>query len=235
MNVFYDLHLHSCLSPCAEPDMTPHNIVGMAALCGFQVIAVSDHNSCRQCPAVLHAAKEQGILAIPAMELTTSEEAHVLCLLPDLVSALAFSDYVYERIPNIPNRTDIFGDQVLVDEEDNPVDTEPKLLISATSISVYDTVALLREYGGAAVPAHIDRSSFSVLSNLGLWDNAMGFSAYEVFDLQQLADLHTRFPDLTSLHCLSNSDAHRLDSMRDASQTLKLDRLSAKAVIEALL
>ena len=70
----YDLHIHSCLSSCGDDDMTPGNIVGMAAIKGLDVIAVTDHNSCRNCPAVLKLAEQYGVLAIPGMELTTAEE-----------------------------------------------------------------------------------------------------------------------------------------------------------------
>ncbi len=234
MNIYYDLHIHSCLSPCGDDEMTPQNIVGMAALNGLQMIAVADHNTCRHAPLVARAAMAHGVLAIPAMELTTSEEVHVVCLLPDLVSAADFSDYVYSKLPNIANRPDIFGAQVLVDDTDTLVDTEPRLLLSATSISIYDTAALVRSYGGVALPAHIDRPSFSVLSNLGLWDSGMGFTAYELFDKTHALDLQARFPDLQHLHLLTNSDAHYLENMRDAGPTLPLDRLSATSVIEYL-
>lgn len=79
MRISYDLHIHSCLSPCGDDDMTPNNIVGMAALKELNVIAVTDHNSCKNCPAIMKLAKAYGIIAIPGMELTTSEEVHVLC------------------------------------------------------------------------------------------------------------------------------------------------------------
>ena len=105
--LYYDLHIHSCLSPCGNDDMTPYNIVGMAAVKGLDVIAVTDHNTCRNCPAVLAAAKEYGILALCGMELTTSEEVHAVCLFAELSQALAFDAYVYPRILDVKNREDI--------------------------------------------------------------------------------------------------------------------------------
>lgn len=228
MNVFYDLHIHSCLSPCGDADMTPQNIAGMAALCGLQVIAVADHNTCRHCPQVVRAANEQGILAVPAMELTTSEEAHVLCLLPDLDAAKEFSDYVYARLPDVPNRADIFGEQPFLDDDGNIVGEEPRFLLSATSISVYDVVSLLKQFGGVAVPAHIDRSSFSVLSNMGIWDFDWGFTAFEVYDRSK------SYPELAELKRISNSDAHTLEAMRDAENEIEIERMSAKALINIL-
>ena len=98
INLFYDLHIHSCLSPCGSDDMTPYNIAGMAALKGLDVIAVTDHNSCKNCPAVLAAAKEYGILAVPGMEINTSEEVHAVCLFKSQEKAMEFDAYVYGRL-----------------------------------------------------------------------------------------------------------------------------------------
>ena len=102
----YDLHIHSCLSPCGDDDMTPANIVGMAVIKGLDLIAVTDHNSCKNCPAVLTMADAYGLTALPGMELTTSEEVHVVCLFADLKDALAFDEYVYSRLmPTLPPET----------------------------------------------------------------------------------------------------------------------------------
>ena len=109
----YDLHIHSCLSPCGDDDMTPANIVGMAMIKGLDLIAVTDHNSCKNCPAVLTMADAYGLTALPGMELTTSEEVHVVCLFADLKDALAFDEYVYSRLMPIPNNEKIFGKQQL--------------------------------------------------------------------------------------------------------------------------
>lgn len=95
--LYYDLHLHSCLSPCGDDDMTPANIVGMAAVKGLDVIALTDHNSCKNCPAAIHHGQQYGVIVIPGMELCTIEEVHIICLFPELDAALAFDQYVYSR------------------------------------------------------------------------------------------------------------------------------------------
>ena len=232
MSVFYDFHMHTCLSPCGGGDMTPANLAGMANLCGLNAIAAADHNTCLNCPAVLRRAEENGILAIPAMELTTSEEAHVLCLLPDLKAAAEFSDYVYSKLPDIPNKPGIFGEQLIVDGNDQVVGEEKKFLLAAADISVYEVSELLKTYGGAAIPAHIDRSSFSVLSNLGVWDALWGFTAYEQYD--RSLNLTQKHPGLKPLNRIFNSDAHRLEDIRDAENTMELKTMSAKSVINRL-
>lgn len=105
----YDLHIHSCLSPCGDEDMTPANIVGMAALKELDVIAVTDHNSCKNCPAVMKLGEAYGVLTIPGMELTTEEEVHVVCLFEELSGALEFDAYVYEHLLPVKNREDILA------------------------------------------------------------------------------------------------------------------------------
>ena len=110
--LYYDLHIHSCLSPCGDDDMTPANIAGMAAVKGLDVIALTDHNSCKNCPAILKHGEEYGITVIPGMELTTAEEVHVVCLFPALGDAMAFDGYVYEHLLPIKNRNLIFYTQV---------------------------------------------------------------------------------------------------------------------------
>ena len=148
MNLTYDLHIHSCLSPCGDDDMTPANIAGMAALKGLDVVALTDHNSCRNCPAFLAAAEEYGVLAVPGMEINTSEEVHAVCLFPTLEAALEFDRYVYDRLIKFPNKEEIFGKQELYDLADQVCGTEPNLLINATEISFDGLWELVRGYNG---------------------------------------------------------------------------------------
>jgi predicted metal-dependent phosphoesterase TrpH len=235
MRVYYDLHLHSCLSPCADADMTPRNIVNMAALAGCGVIAVSDHNSCRNCRAVLAAAKSSGLTALPAMELCTSEEAHILCLFADIAAAEAFSNAVYATLPDIANNAAIFGSQYIMDENDNIAAEEKKLLLTASGVGVYDAAALAREYGGVAVPAHIDRSSFSVLSNLGAIDAAMGFSTLELSRNAAVQAVAPLVEGFEQMRVIVNSDAHSLEAIPDAEYYWELPaRPGAAEVVELL-
>ena len=120
-NLHYDLHIHSCLSPCGDNDMTPGNIVGMATIKELDVIAVTDHNSCRNCPAVMKLADAYGIIAIPGMELTTAEEVHVLCLFSCLEDALKWNDFVDTKRVLIENKPDIFGEQLMMNEDDEVI------------------------------------------------------------------------------------------------------------------
>lgn len=234
MQLYYDLHIHSCLSPCGDEEMTPQNIANMAALAGYDIIAVSDHNSTLNCAAVMTAAKGAGITAIPAMELTTREEVHVLCLLPDLDAAEDFGKNVYSKLPDIRNKPDIFGRQLIIDAEDNVIGEEHRLLISATDIGVYEVHSLLRSYSGTAVPAHLDRDSFSLISNLGFFDPSMGFPAVEYSYKCQIKPFFEAHSELEGTQYLVNSDAHMLSGMPDPRHFLHLEEPSAGAVIRAI-
>ena len=118
---YYDLHIHSCLSPCGDNDSTPNNIAGMATLCGLNIVALTDHNTCKNCPAFFAAAKKYGIIPIAGMELTTSEDIHVVCLFEELSDALLFDAFVENNRIKVKNRPDIFGEQIVLDENDEPV------------------------------------------------------------------------------------------------------------------
>ncbi len=234
MKVFYDLHIHSCLSPCGDPDMTPSNIVNMAKIMGYDVIALTDHNTARNCPAVKKAAEKIGIIFIPGMELCTSEEVHIVCLFPDLDKALAFSDYVYETLPPIKNKPAVFGEQTVCDEEDNIIENEEKLLITASGISCAKAVEAVGKFGGICYPAHIDRSSFSILSNLGSIDEYFGFKCAEIFDISKENELKEQHPYLSNLKIVSDSDAHYLENMRLPEQYFELEECTAERVLEYL-
>ena len=185
ISLSYDLHIHSCLSPCEDDDMTPANIEGMAAILGLDAVAVTDHNSCKNCPAVLAAAKEYGILAIPGMEINTSEEIHAVCLFPDLDAAMDFDTYVYDRLMPFPNNEEIFGRQLLYDTEDQVCGSIPNLLINATDISFEGLWELVRGFGGVMFPAHVDKTANSLIANLGFIPPDSQFVTAEVKDLKK--------------------------------------------------
>lgn len=214
--------------------MTPYNIAGMAALKGLDVIAVTDHNSCRNCPAVQKAAEEYGLIAIPGMELTTSEEVHALCLFETLEAALTFDAYVHERILPVKNREDIFGKQEIYGLDDTVAGTEEILLISATSISFEGLWELVDSFGGVMFPAHLDKSTTSLISNLGFVPEDSKFTMAEVHDLKKLHSLQKTNPYLIGCRIISSSDAHYLEDIKEPELTLAVKERSVKAVFEAL-
>lgn len=233
MKVYYDLHIHSCLSPCGDEDMTPNNIVNMARLAGLDMIALTDHNSCKNCPAILKVAERAGIVALAGMELCTAEECHVVCLFPDIGAAMEFDAMVEKTLPPIRNRPDAFGEQVIMDDGDKAAGSYETLLITASSISIDDVARIVGEYRGIALPAHIDRPSYSVISALGTVPEA-GFRAFEVSregDPDRLAGV---YPALRGHPILCNSDAHELCRIQQAEPWLELNCARPEALIEAL-
>jgi len=235
MEIRCDLHVHSCLSPCGDGDMTPHNITGLASILGLQLIALSDHNTCGNCRAAMEAGKEFGLPVVPAMELTAREEAHILCFFPDADSAEAYSAYVYEKLPDIRNDPAVFGPQIRMDAMDNPTGEEPRLLITATDIGVYDVQALCRSFGGVAVPAHLNKSSYSILSALGFVDPAMHFPVCEITASCRAELLTGEHPELAGTQFIKDSDAHYLEQLGSAGQVLDLPEASAGALVQYFL
>ena len=234
MKYFYDLHIHSCLSPCGDMDMTPNNLVNMAKLLGLDVIALTDHNTSLNCEAAMKVGDEVGLLVMPGMELTTAEDIHAVCLFPSLDRALAFSEYVDNNRIKVKNKAEIYGRQVIMDENDEEKGEIEHLLLPASFIGISEANAKAREFGGICYPAHIDRDSLSILSVLGEIDPACGFTTAELADISKLGELRAQHPILDGMNIITCSDAHYLENMREAANTLDLPELSREAVIEAL-
>ena len=195
-------------------------------------MALTDHNTCGNCRAFSDACAAYDILALPGMELTTAEEVHVVCLFPDHDRAEAFSAHVRSTLPPIANKKDIFGPQILMDSGDGVLGEETAFLAGASGIGIYQAAELVKSYGGFAFPAHIDRPSFALIANLGLWDPMMGFSLAEL-SRNCPADFPAR-PDLRGVRLITDCDAHYLDQIPDAHQYMELGAKTAQAVLDWL-
>lgn len=220
---YYDFHIHSCLSPCGDDDMTPANIAGAATLAGLNIVALTDHNTAKNCPAFFKAAKHYGIIAVAGMELTTAEDIHVVCLFEKLEEALNFSAEIEKHLVPIKNRPEIFGRQQIMDEEDNILGEEEFVLSNATDISVEDVPELVKSFGGVCWPAHIDRTANGIVSILGVFPEEAKFDCYELHSLDKRSEYENRFEHLKNKICLTGSDAHYLWDMRDAEDFIELD------------
>lgn len=230
----YDFHIHTALSPCGEEDMTPHNIVGMAQIMELDMIAVTDHNTIGNAAAVAEAAKHTGITVICGMELETAEEAHFICLFPNLESACAFDRVLAPFRPHIPNRPEIFGSQFYFDGQDRMTRTEPELLVAPLTCSVYDAVPWINAVGGVIYPAHVDRASYSILSNLGAIPQDLGFSAAEISRSVSAKEAYSRWAELEVLHLLTGSDAHRPEDFLPEPPKISLKEKTPQCVIDYL-
>ena len=195
--------------------MTPFDLVGMAKLNGLDLIALTDHNSTKNCPAAALAAQEYELGFIPGAEVTTMEDVHCVCLFPTLDAAMAFNAFLDPLRPGIKNRPDIFGPQTIVNA-DGTTEEEPNLLLLALDISIMDLPAAVKEFDGLFWPAHVDRESNGLLATLGAWPKDLCADAAEV-----------RFQDPggipRALKLITASDAHRLADMPDGGFPLPLE------------
>jgi len=201
MTIRADLHIHSCLSPCGDLSMSPRTIAAAAAARGLDLVALTDHNTTRNVPAFAAACAEAGLAALYGCEVTTVEEVHVLALFGDAGRATAFGERVYASLPAIHRDPERFGDQVVVDVDENIVETLSSYLISATPWSLTDLGREIRESGGLFIPAHADRSAFSVWSQLG-------FLPPDAYDAVELTGAKGRI-DPGDHPRICSSDAHR--------------------------
>lgn len=219
---YYDLHIHSCLSPCGDDDMTPNNIAGMAALKGLGIIALTDHNTTANCPAFFTACKRYGIIPVPGVEVTTSEDVHIVCLFPSLDKAMDFGIELYGHRILYENRPDIFGKQQVLDGDDNIIGEEKHLLINATDMSCEDTFNLAKAYGAAVFPAHIDRQENGIINMLGALPETPVFGCVE-FHGKDNIERYTADYRLGNKLILTDSDAHYLENISEAENYLILD------------
>lgn len=214
--------------------MTPANIAGMAAVKGLDLIALTDHNTSRNCAPFLKMADDYGLIALPGMELTTDEDVHVVCLFPDLYAAMDFDSFVYARMFKIGNKEHIFGAQLLYNDRDEIIGHEPNLLISNTSISFEDVFDLTEERGGIMIPAHIEKSSNSLISNLGFVPPDSRFLCAELKDLKKLPDLKKKNPYLEQCKIITNSDAHFLEHINEPENFLQVNSRSIPDILRSL-
>ena len=214
--------------------MIPANIAGMASIIGLDVIAVTDHNSCKNVPAVMEAASEYGITVIPGMELTTAEEVHVVCLFETLEDAMAFDSYVYDHLLPFPNKPEIFGQQQICNSTDQILGEVEYLLINATDISFDQVFDLVKNYHGIMIPAHVDKDTTSLISNLGFIPPDSQFICAEVKNLTKLDKLKEQHPYLKQCKIISNSDAHYLEHINEPVNRIHAKSREVKDILVAL-
>ncbi len=229
MDVFCDLHLHSCLSPCGDDEMTPWNLVGMACVNGLSLIALTDHNTTRNVPEAIAAGREYGVAVLPGMEITSKEEAHILGYFPTLEDALAAGEEVYASLPDIANDPALFGNQLIKTTGDQDGGILSKLLINATSLSVDEVEALVKKHHGITVPAHINRGHNGMIGALGLMPFLPQFPIVEVSAAVECPAYATK-----GRFQLHSSDAHRLEDIQDQVFSLPLEEPTPEAAFRFL-
>lgn len=197
-----DLHLHTCLSPCCELEMIPTAIIVHAKKAGLDMIAICDHNSAENVAAVVKAGKRENFSVVPGIEITSSEEVHIIGLFERADDLLKLQNVVYENLLG-ENDEESFGLQIVVDENNELVDKNERLLIGATNLTTEQIVERIHKFGGLAIASHIDRESYSIIGQLGFIPEGLRLDALEV-SYRAKIEKREDYPVITS------SDAHFL-------------------------
>ena len=222
MNVYHaDLQIHSCLSPCGALENSPRAIVRRAKEQALDIIALTDHNTALNCPALADCCRQEGgLTAFFGVEVTTAEEIHVLCLFGDVDPARGFGEFVSARLPARTNDPERFGDQPVVDADNTILFFDDHFLVGTTDIALDDLVRDVHQRGGVAIASHADRAINSVLSQLGVWPADVPFDACDLSPFATPAAMAKLLP--RDLPVLRSSDAHFLVEIGRARTGLRL-------------
>ncbi len=203
-----DLHTHTVLSPCGDPDMSPHTVLSAASEKGIDILAITDHNSTLNVGAFEEIAADYNIVVIGGAEVTTREEIHCITLFPGKDELEEFQRYLAYHIAKRPNSARLFGHQYVVDKEDNILDEIEYLLISGLEQTINQVEHSVHQLGGLFIPAHIDRASFSVISQLGIIPPGLKCDAVEISRYGNKDRITTKHPELAGVPFITSSDAH---------------------------
>ena len=207
-----DLHVHTCLSPCAELDMHPMALVQKALEANLDMIAICDHNSSANVPYVINAARTSQLKILPGMEITTSEEVHLLAIFDSLSNLISLQNIIDQHLPG-ENDEERFGVQAIVNENGEVEGINNQLLIGATDLSLDTLIGYIHQFDGLAIAAHIDRESFSVLSQLGFIDDNAGFDALEITHLTGFDQARIKYQELFKYSFIVSSDSHYIKDL----------------------
>ncbi|MEN6373648.1 MAG: PHP domain-containing protein [Smithella sp.] len=220
-----DFHIHTCLSPCADLDMHPQALVEKILEAKLDLVAICDHNSSENAAFVMNAARGKNLNILPGMEVTTTEEVHILAIFDSLDNLAGLQEIVYNHLAG-ENDEERFGVQAIVNEFGEVEDLNNKLLIGATDLSLDKLISHIHEFNGLAIAAHIDRESFSVLSQLGFIDENVEFDALEVTPATGIEKARIKYPELSNYSFITSSDAHFIKDIGKAATKIILQEVS---------
>jgi PHP family Zn ribbon phosphoesterase len=229
-----DLHVHTCLSPCADLTMSPKRIVDNCRAKKIDIVAICDHNSAENTKATMNAACNTTLTVIPGMEISSAEEAHVIALLPTYEAAQLLQDLVYDNLATGENDEDIFGEQLVVNEFDEIEVHNKRLLISATCLPISNIVDEIHRLGGIAIASHVDREVYSIIGQLGFIPEGLPLDALEISASTTLTEARKRFPEINAYPLISSSDAHYLDDIGKATSRFIIEVPSLEEIKKAL-
>lgn len=230
-----DLHIHTCLSPCGDLDMSPRNIIRIAKERELQIIAITDHNSTRNVQVCMELGERLGVCVIPGCEVNTCEEVHVLCYFPHLQALDMFQCYLDEQMTDLKNDPDRFGYQVAVDENDRIIYEEERSLFMSIKDGIEGVAKQVHRLGGIFVPAHIDRPKNSLIGQLGFVPFDLEYDALEISKATTPGEFVKRHPELEGKRFLQSSDAHYPEDIARAYTRFEIEKSDWSSLMDALL
>lgn len=227
-----DLHVHTCLSPCGDLKMSPKNIVAQAVKNKIDLIAISDHNSAENIPAVLRAAQLTPLTVIPGIEVCTKEEIHLVALFDTVDTAFELQELIYDHLSG-ENKEKIFGMQVVANEFDEVLRFNSKLLIGAANLSIEQILHTIHRLNGLAIASHIDRESFSVIGQLGFIPDSIHFDALEISVKTSITQARINYPEYSRYPMIQNSDAHFIEDLGKRATEYMIEKPSIEEIRKA--
>ncbi len=218
-----DLHVHTVLSPCADLEMGPKNIIQQAVHKKIDILGITDHNSTKQLPVMKQLADENGITLFYGVEVNTAEEVHCLAFFESYVLCQEFQKFLENHYRGITNKPRRFGDQVVVNAHEMIIEEVSELLIASISATINQVEKQVHELNGIFIPAHIDRRGNGILSQLGFIPGNLTVDAVELSKNQRVTPFLEEHPELKEYTFVQNSDAHYIENIGDAFTTFKLN------------
>jgi len=231
-----DLHIHTVLSPCGDWEMSPKKIIERVKELGLGVIGITDHHTVENYPAVAFWGEKRGVVVIPGMEIQTKEEVHVVALFKDYNKSLMFQKELWKYLPENKNNEDLFGVQVVVNENEEVERIEDRLLLTSVNLSLEEVTKLIREFEGIIVLAHVNKPSFSVLSNLGFIPENLDFDFIELTEVNNIEDFIRSNIILNNSRnrLIVSSDAHYINDIRITRSFINIERLTIESAFFCL-
>lgn len=217
--MYYDLHIHSALSPCSHDDMTLNNIVNMAYLKDLDLIAICDHNSVKQLKHLKEVAAGK-IDFVYGVEIQSREEVHVLGYFLKETDLNIIQKFLDSYLIEEPNDAYYFGHQYIFNQVDQIIEEEPRLLIKSLDLSLIEVIQSIHNLGGIAILAHVMSERFSVMSTYFKIDKNWDFDGIEIKKINEKERLLKQYPFLQDTTWFMNSDAHQLEDISEAVQQI---------------
>jgi predicted metal-dependent phosphoesterase TrpH len=201
-------------------------IVRQAKKVGLDMIGISDHNSAENVAAVVKAGAREGLPVIHGMEITSSEEVHILGLFKNELDLMSIQEVIYQNLPG-ENHEQAYGPQTVVDEWDNVLGSNSRLLLGATALTVERVVEAIHDRSGIAIASHVDRERFSLIGQLGFIPEGLSLDALEV---SRPSSLNKEYDYPVVIF----SDAHFLEDIGESSTCFMIEDVSVDEIKKAL-